>query len=288
MLDTKSEIYQQKSTDIGVSIIGDVTFQSQPSQISSNVDLLDAYRGQEKTKILGISEATFDNITKIAAEIAGTAILLFLGCGSCVKGLGQEPTNLMTNLSFGFAVTAIITMFGHISGAHLNPSVTILALVFRTISPVMAVFYVIAQIIGAIVGYGFLVAMTPTEVFALQDGMCTTTRHETLSLGEAFLVEFFCTAILIFTVCGVWDPRTNKLQDSAAIRVGFAVTVLSIVGGPYTGASMNPARTIAPAIYTGVFDDQWLYWVAPPLSALCIACLYRFVFWRENHERKNV
>uniref|UniRef100_A0A1B0CCI8 Putative aquaporin major intrinsic protein family n=3 Tax=Lutzomyia longipalpis TaxID=7200 RepID=A0A1B0CCI8_LUTLO len=270
MLESRNEIYQQKQTEIGVSIIGDVhTFQSQPSQISSNADLLNAYRGeQQKTKILGISEATFDNITRFAAEIAGTAILLFLGCGSCIKGLGQEPTNLMTNLSFGFAVTAIITMFGHISGAHLNPSVTILALVFRTISPVMAVFYVIAQVIGAIVGYGFIVAMTPTDVFGLQEGMCTTTVHETMNLGEAFLVEFLCTAILIFTVCGVWDPRTGKLQDSASIRVGLVVAVLSIVGGPYTGASMNPARSIAPAIYTGVFDDQWLYWVAPPLSAL--------------------
>ncbi|XP_059607954.1 aquaporin-like [Phlebotomus argentipes] len=289
MLDTRNEIYHQKTAEIGVSIIGDThAFQTQPSQVSSNADLLDSYAAQEKPKILGISEETFDNITKFAAEVAGTAILLFVGCASCVTGLDVDPPPMLTPLSFGFIVTAIITIFGHISGAHLNPSVTILALILRMISPWMALFYVIAQVVGAIVGYGFLVAITPAEVFAKEDALCTTTVHEKLSIGEAFLTEFLITSVLIFTVCGVWDPRTTKLQDSSAIRVGFVVAVLSIAGGPYTGASMNPARSLAPAIYTGVFDDQWIYWVAPPLAAICTAYLYKFVFWREDTERKNV
>lgn len=103
----------------------------------------------------------------------------------------------------------------------------------------MAIFYVIAQVIGAIVGYGFVVAVTPTGVFSKEDGLCTTTIHDKMSIGEAFLAEFLLTSILILTVCGVWDPRTAKLQDSSSIRVGFAVAVLSIVGGPYTGTHIK-------------------------------------------------
>ncbi|GAB0086586.1 aquaporin [Sergentomyia squamirostris] len=284
-METKNGVYQQKSPEIGVSIIADAhTFQTQPSQVSSNIDLLiNEYGGggEEKAKILGISEETFDNIIKFAAEVAGTAILMFLGCGSCISGMGQTPNPLIITLSFGFAVTAIITMFGHISGAHLNPSVTLAALVFRAISPLMALLYVVAQVIGAIVGYGFIVAITPNDIFAQEGGVCTTTIHDNMSLGQGFLAEVLVTAILILTVCGVWDPRTAKLQDSAGIKVGFVVAVCSIVGGPYTGASMNPARSLAPAIYTGIFADQWMYWVAPPLSAIFTAYMYKFVFWRE-------
>jgi len=106
----------------------------------------------------------------------------------------------------------------------------------------MAVILVVAEIVGACLGYGLLRALTPTKFFSNDLDVCMTLPHESLSLTQAFFIEFFLTSALISIICGLWDPRNRNNGDSAPLRVGIAVAGLSITGGPYTGASMNPAR----------------------------------------------
>lgn len=121
--------------------------------------------------------------------------------------------------------------------------------------------YILAQFLGSFLGYGLLKLVTPTAVFKPLEGMpgiCTTVPAKDLNDLQAVLVEFFVTTVLILVCCGVWDPRNAKNTDSIPLKFGFTVAALSIVAGPYTGCSMNPARTLGPAIWN---QDLRKFWV---------------------------
>lgn len=126
----------------------------------------------------------------------------------------------------------------------------------------MTVLYIIAQFLGSFLGYGLLKLVTPVAAFKTPDGVpgiCTTVPAKDLSDFQAVLVEYFSTTILILVCCGVWDPRSAKNTDSIPLKFGFTVAALSIVAGPYTGCSMNPARTLGPAIWN---QDLRKFWVS--------------------------
>jgi aquaporin related protein len=127
-------------------------------------------------------------------------------------------------LVFGLTVMMMIQIFGHISYAIINPSIVITAVVNKVIDIKMAVMYVAAQCIGAILGYGLLYSLTPDEYFFMPEGspgLCVNALHPKLSVVQAFFTEFFITAILSLVVSGVWDPRNKDNQDSAGIKIGL-------------------------------------------------------------------
>lgn len=120
----------------------------------------------------------------------------------------------------------------------------------------MSCLYILAQFLGAFLGYGLLKLATPASIFV--PGICQTLPAKHLNDFQAFLIEFCATTILILVCCGVWDPRSAKNTDSIPLKFGFTVAALSIVAGPYTGCSMNAARTLGPAIWN---QDLRKYWV---------------------------
>ncbi|XP_070497260.1 aquaporin AQPAe.a-like isoform X1 [Chironomus tepperi] len=214
------------------------------------------------------------------SECIGTAMLLFFGCMGCVDfGAGGFPNHLSICLGFGLTVMVIVNIFGIVSGAHLNPAVTLAAYVYKLVDLQKSVVYVIGQFTGAFLGYGLLRALTPDS--ALGESFCVTLPGEKIDIWKAFGVEFFITMGLILVCCGVWDPRNAKHHDSVPLRFGLAITMLALVGGPYSGGSMNPARSFAPALYNMNFTAHWIYWVAPMLSALITSVTFRMVFYRE-------
>ena len=105
-----------------------------------------------------------------------------------------------------------------------------------------------------------------------------------MSPGTAFLCEFSFTCILILVCCGLWDHRSKDLQDSAAIKFGLTIAALSMAGGKLTGVSMNPVRSLAPALWQGCLRSQWVYWVAPISSSIVTTLFYRFVM---QERRRN-
>lgn len=234
---------------------------------------------------LGTGHNARDVVSIILAEFCGTATLMFLGCMCNVTGFENTPTNVSGGIGFGFTVMMVIIIFGHVSGAHINPSVSIAALVYGLLNVPMCILYVIAQLLGGLCGYGLLMAVTPMKYFtdALEtgNGSCVTAPHDVLSIWEAFGVEFFVTAILVWTNCALWDPRNRKFGEGSPVKFAFIVGGISIAAGPYTGASMNPARTLPPAVWNSSYKSFWIYFVAPPLSGVVMALIYKYVFRRE-------
>ncbi|GAB0087910.1 aquaporin [Sergentomyia squamirostris] len=241
-----------------------------------------------------ITPCNLDRISWFLAELLGTGMLVFLGCSGCILGWGVVPTRFMICFNFGLAVMLIVNVFGHISGAHLNPAVTIAATIYKLVNPSTAAIYIIGQVLGAFMGFGLLKALTPAQIFRpsneTSSGLCTTVPHPDISSIQAVAVEFIITSILIFICCAVWDPRNAKSHDSVPLRFGLAITCLALSGGPFSGGSMNPARSLGPALWNGDFDSHWIYWVGPILAAVVVTPFYNIIFKRdaspaETHEK---
>lgn len=232
-----------------------------------------------------MKKEVLDTIAILLAELIGTALLVLLGCMGCVTGVGFKPTHLIICLNFGLVVMMIVQIFGVVSGSHINPTVTAAAWVYELLSTKMALAYVAAQIIGGFMGYGALKLLTPAAMFteSLEKGagFCVTQPHANINLAQAVAVEFLATGVLILVVCGVWDPRNAKHHDSVAIKFGLTIATLALLSGPYTGASMNPARSLGPVLWNGNWKDHWVYWVGPLGGSFCCSFMYKLVFRRE-------
>ncbi|XP_035737458.1 aquaporin-like isoform X1 [Vespa mandarinia] len=240
-------------------------------------------------------KSIYETIMVLLGEIIGTAILVFIGCLSCVGSMGIVPPLYQISMSFGIAVTIAIQCVGHISGAHINPSITVASLILGLKSLPMTGLYIFAQCLGGVFGYGLLKAITPSGM--LHGGnpedtisFCKTDLHQNISVFQGLLSEIIATGILVFFACGVWDPRNEKNSDSVPLRFGFCVTVLCFVFIPYTGCSLNPARSIAPAIWNGYWKNHWVFWIGPISGAIISSILYRCLFLptiKKNEDNQN-
>ncbi|KYN17064.1 Aquaporin, partial [Trachymyrmex cornetzi] len=197
------------------------------------------------------------------AELIGTAMLVFLGCMGCIAGLGVVPIHLQITVTFGLTVMVVIQCIGHLSQAHINPAVTVAAVILGKKNISEALVYFVSQMMGAILGYGMLKVVTPKY---------------NLTAIQGLLVEGIATAILIMVLCSVWDPRNEKNTDSVPIKFGFTVIVLATATGPYTGCSLNPARSFAPALWNNQWRHQWIYWFGPIGGALISSFMYKSIF----------
>lgn len=215
-------------------------------------------------------------------EMIGTAILVFIGCTGCIASLKVSPTVLQISLTFGFAVMIAIQCTGHISGAHINPCITIAAMILGKKSLPMTLFYIFSQCVGALIGFALLKAITPGPLmYSTKDEtstFCVNMIHTDLTILQAFMAEFIGTAILVLFACGLWDCRNARNTDSASLRFGLCIAVLCMILIPYTGCSLNPARTLSPAIWNGYWENHWIYWVAPMSAAIAASIFYRCLF----------
>lgn len=206
------------------------------------------------------------------AEALGTFCLVFAGTGAVIVNqiTGGEVTGLGISFVFGLVVLAMIYTVGHISGAHLNPAVTLAFFSAGRHSAKETVPYVIAQLIGAIAA-----SVTLNFIFYGQQ----TTLGATLPAGawtQSFALEFFLTFMLMFVIMGVaHDDRAEGLM--AGVAIGSTIALEAILGGPVSGGSMNPARSFAPALVSGNFQWHWIYWAAPILGSVTGAQIYQLI-----------
>lgn len=159
----------------------------------------------------------------VIAELVGTLFLVLVGAGSCV-GWEQEyePTVVQIALCFGLIVATMVWCIGHVSGGHINPAVTVAMLITRKISVARGCLFILAQVIGALIGGGFLKGVTPGKY---QGTLGCTVPHEDIGAQQAFGVEFLITFILVFTVFASCDTKRNDLRGSAPLTIGLSVTV---------------------------------------------------------------
>ncbi|KAM3605504.1 uncharacterized protein V6R79_026377 [Siganus canaliculatus] len=216
----------------------------------------------------------------VSAEYLATLFFVLLSLGSTINWATGEETSpqadiVLISLCFGLSIATFVQCFGHISGGHINPAVTAAMVVTRKLSLVKAVFYVVAQCVGAITGAGILYFTTPA---AFRGSLGVTAVNSDISDGYGVLVELLITFELVFTVFATCDPKRTDLKGSAALAIGFAVTIGQLFAIPYTGASMNPARSFGPAVVMLNFKNQWVYWVGPTLGGILAGGLYEYLF----------
>ncbi|EZA50261.1 Aquaporin-4 [Ooceraea biroi] len=237
-----------------------------------------------------VDTTVMDMLLMILAEVFGTAILIFVGCMACVGSMGMAPTLMHISLAFGIAVMIAIQCVGHISGAHINPSITVAAVILGNKSLPLAGLYIIAQCLGSLTGYGVLKAITPQYLLhggnlTAADSFCMTDINQNLTPIHGIAAEMLATGILVFFACGIWDSRNKHDTDSVAIKFGLCVTVLCLAFVPYTGCSLNPARTFGPAVWNGYWTHHWIYWIGPIAGAIIAATIYRYLFSPKTNRR---
>ncbi|KAJ8360761.1 hypothetical protein SKAU_G00172860 [Synaphobranchus kaupii] len=214
----------------------------------------------------------------LAGEFVATLIFVLLGLSSTKwAGTEEKPessTLLLISLCFGLSVTTMVYCFGHISGAHINPAVTVAMVFSRKMNVDKAFLYMAAQCLGAAAGTAILYVVTPK---AVGGPFGATVLSASVSLLQAVAVELLITFQLVFTVFTTCDPRHSELKGSAALAIGFAVVIGHLFAVPYTGASMNPARSLGPAIITWNWEYHWVYWVGPIAGGIIAAIMYKYL-----------
>jgi MIP family channel proteins len=213
------------------------------------------------------------------AEFLGTFVLCFIGAGSiCADALTGGKLGLVgIALAHGLALSVGITALGHVSGGHFNPAVTFGFLITGRLPAARAAGYVVAQLLGAFVGGLLVVAAFSPEVRALV-GSGVPVPGEGVSATKALWIEAVLTFLLVLAVWGTAvDARAPRI---GGFGIGLTVAFDILMGGPLTGASMNPARTFGPALAAGVWTSHWVYWVGPLLGGGAAALLYHGLFLR--------
>ncbi len=209
---------------------------------------------------------------RAAAEGLGVFALVFAGCGAIVSE-AEHPGALGAvgiALAFGLVVMAMIYATGHLSGAHLNPAVTIAFAATRHFPRGEAAVYVAAQLAGALVAALALAAVWPGQPADL--GATVPTVGD----GSALAYEALMSAFLMFVIMAV-ATDTRAVGAAAAIAIGATVGLDALFGGPVTGASMNPARSLGPALVSGELSHLWLYLVGPLVGTVLGALAYLLV-----------
>jgi aquaporin NIP len=207
---------------------------------------------------------------RMGAEFIGTFFLVFIGVGSVATDvLWGVPGAVGISLAFGAAVATMIYAVGHLSGAHFNPAVTVaFAGIGRfPVSEVPA--YIAAQLLG-----GTVAALVLDVTVGLGAGAGTTVPA--IPIGGAFVLEVVLTFSLMFVITSV-ATDARAAGGLAGVAIGLVVAMCALMGGPFTGASMNPARSFAPALATSVWSAHWVYWTAPFVGAVLGAMSYEMV-----------
>ena len=212
---------------------------------------------------------------KYIAEFIGTFALVFCGTGAVIvdQQSGGSLGLIGIALTFGIIIMAMIYIFGSISGTHINPAVTI-ALAFGKLMPKSDVFgYLFSQTLGALFASGLLfLIFTETKTFG-----------ETLpayGILSSFVLEFVLTFFLMLTILGITSQKEQS--HLAGIVIGVTVTGIILLAGPISGGSFNPARSLAPALFSGNTSYLWIYLTAPIIGAITATLLWKKIFFLKN------
>ncbi|PRP73376.1 aquaporin [Planoprotostelium fungivorum] len=242
-----------------------------------------------------VSTGTVNAFTKVAfrqylAECLGTALFVYVSTGTVVAlgaegGLPSPAFNVAIALVFGFAIGAMVYATAQVSGGHLNPAVTLPLVLTSNKNAFKGLFYIIAQILGGMLGSAFLRASLPASLWrpAL---LGATTLQNGITQGQGVFIEAILTFILVFTVFGTvkLDMTPHTMGQLAALAIGLAVLICHMMGASLTGPSINPARSFGPAVVGGHWENQWVYWVGPLTGGLLAGLVYQFLLTPDPNE----
>lgn len=220
-------------------------------------------------------------INEMVAEFIGTFALIFVGVGSIAVYIHMgQPVNLVAvALAHGLVIAAMASATMAISGGQLNPAVSISLMVVGKQSVVRGASLVIAQIFGALSAATLLLLALPGDVQRMLV-VGTPALASGMTVLGGVIIEAVLTFILVFVIFGT--AVDNRVPKLAGLLIGLTVTVAALMGGAFTGAALNPARHLGPAVVAGKLDLLWLYWVGPVLGGILAAVVFQKVVAKDN------
>jgi aquaporin Z len=232
-----------------------------------------------------------NTFSKFSAELFGTLVLVLMGCGSAVIAGANGTTGvglLGIAFAFGLSVVAMAYAIGHISGCHINPAISIGMVISGRMKASEAVIYIIAQVLGAIAGAGILLLIASgKDGYSVAANGLGQNGYDAFSpahynLLSGFVAETIFTFIFLVVIFGSTSTK-NIHGGFAGLAIGLSLVLIHIVGIPVTGVSVNPARSIGPALLVGgaAISQLWLFIVAPILGATLSAIVWRYVLERK-------
>jgi len=227
-----------------------------------------------------------NNYNKYVAEFIGTLTLVLMGCGSAVIAGSNGTTGvglLGISFAFGLSVVAMAYAIGHISGCHINPAITIGMVVAGRMKASESIGYIVAQILGAIAGAGILYVIAggkpgfDISTTGLGQNGYDAASPQGYSMVSGFIAEVVFTAIFLLVIFGSTSTK-NIHGGFAGLAIGLSLVLIHIVGIPVTGVSVNPARSIGPAIFVGgtALSQLWLFIIAPVAGSIIAAFIWRY------------
>ena len=228
------------------------------------------------------------SIRKYIAEFIGTAVLVIFGCGSAVAAnamldaqgvmVALSFSTLAISVAFGLVIVAMAYSVGNVSGCHINPAVSLGMLIAGRMSVTDFIGYVISQLLGGIAGAAVLMGILGGIEYGLgTNGYGADASAMDATLAQALAIEVVLTFVFVFTILGV----TSKVQNSsvAGIVIGLTLTLVHILGVPFTGTSVNPARSFGPALFMGgeALSQVWVFIVAPLIGAAIAAIVFKLL-----------
>lgn len=257
--------------------------------VQKKTDVVKATVPEDKTQFIQV-------IRPLLVELIGAGLFILIGIwGACSNG-----GVIAAALSFGLALMVLVASFGHISGVHFNPAVTIGVLIAGEIQPVMAILYVVMQLLGGIAAGGLSRLLLATRTYnACRGGATFLTQYaagnetingvfvaypaDSVRIWQGILIEFIVTFVFVSVILMVALDTKSKTGLSPLI-IGFTLAVNILAIGAYTGGSLNPARSLGPAIFANEWEHHFVYWIGPIVGAIIAGLFYRTV-WAHSDRR---
>lgn len=213
--------------------------------------------------------------TEVFAEFLATLLFLFMVCGTVLPWNYSPPSVMHIAFSHGLSIATLAMSVLHISGGQLNPAVTISMMAVGRVSMLKALFIIIAQCTGAICGAAIVYGITPSQSVG---ALGVTAPANDVTTAQAFVTELVLTYILVFAIFAVTDPSRRMTGYGVPLAIGITVFICLMHGIPSSGASLNPARSLGPAVIMNSWKDHWIYWIAPTAGGLMATCTYQLLF----------
>ncbi|KFN04286.1 aquaporin [Bacillus clarus] len=220
-------------------------------------------------------------LKKAIAEFIGTFVLVLFGTGVAVLGGGIEGIGILgIAMAFGLSIVAMAYSIGTISGCHINPAVSIAMFINKRMNAMELSYYLLAQILGGLLGTATLVTILQSSKMSLDN--LGQNSFGALGLSGAFLVEFILTFVFILVIVAVTGKKGSS--SLAGLVIGFTLVLVHLLGIPLTGTSVNPARSLAPALFAGgeAVSQLWVFIVAPILGGIVAALVGKFILNTEK------
>ncbi|NXY05890.1 AQP1 protein, partial [Pteruthius melanotis] len=219
----------------------------------------------------------------VVAEFLAMSLFIFISIGSALgfnfptvanKTSTKSQDNVKVSLAFGLSIATMAQSVGHISGAHLNPAVTLGLLLSCQISIFKALMYILAQCLGAVVATAILSGVTSS---LSENSLGLNALSEGINAGQGLGIEIIATFQLVLCVLATTDRRRNDVSGSAPLAIGLSVALGHLLAIDYTGCGINPARSFGSALIAKDFKNHWIFWVGPIIGGASAALIYDFI-----------